>query len=67
MEIMLSIVGGYFMLGVLFAIPFALWGSKKIDPKARKGTWGFRVLLIPGSALFWPFLLKRWLNAGRPS
>ena len=66
MEIMLSIVGGYFTLGVLFAIPFALWGAKKIDPKAREGTWGFRVLLVPGSALFWPFLLKRWLNAGRP-
>lgn len=66
MEIILFIIGGYFTLGVLFAIPFALWGAEKIDPKAREGTWCFRVLLVPGSALFWPLLLKRWLNAAAP-
>lgn len=66
MEIMLSIVGGYFALGVLFAIPFALWGVKKIDPAAREGTWCFQVFLIPGSALFWLFLLRRWLKSTAP-
>ncbi len=66
MGIILSIAVAYFTLGVVFAIPFALWGAKKVDPMAREGNWRFKVLLIPGSTLFWPFLLKRWLNATAP-
>lgn len=66
MGIIVAIVVGYFILGGLFAIPFALWGAKKVDPMAREGTRCFKVLIVPGSALFWPFLLKRWLNATAP-
>ena len=66
MGIILSVIVGYITFGVLFIIPFALWGARKIDPMAREGTWCFKVLLAPGIALFWPFLLKRWLNATAP-
>ena len=27
------------------------------------GTWGFRLLILPGAAALWPLLLLRWLRA----
>ena len=53
-------LGGYLAGGFVFAIPFAFLGVKQIDPHAAHGSWGFRLLIIPGAVLFWPLLLKRW-------
>jgi len=50
----------YLMLGLLFAIFFVSKGLGKIDPTAKAGTLGFRLLLIPGTMAFWPLLAKRW-------
>ncbi|HEX3797670.1 MAG TPA: hypothetical protein VH413_03125 [Verrucomicrobiae bacterium] len=50
----------YLACGFLFAILFACAGVKKIDPHAARGSWGFRLLIIPGAAAFWPLLLRRW-------
>jgi len=58
----LILVGTYLACGLLFAIPFALTGVKKIDPQATHGSWGFRLLIIPGTMAFWPLLLKRWIS-----
>lgn len=52
----------YAGLGTVFAVPFAVRGAGRIDPSARGGTWGFRLLLLPGAAAFWPFLALRWLT-----
>ena len=57
----------YTGLGVLFAIPFVLRGAGVIDPAAKSGTRGFRLLIVPGSAALWPWLLTRWLRASRAS
>jgi hypothetical protein len=56
----LSILGIYLACGLVFAISFALFGAQKIDPHAAPGSWGFRVLLIPGAMAFWPLLIWRW-------
>ncbi len=58
----LILLGAYLACGLLFAIPFALVGVKKIDPHAAHGSWGFRVLVIPGAMAFWPMLLRRWVT-----
>lgn len=58
--VILIALGIYLALGLLFAIPFALVGVKKIDPHAAHGSWGFRLLIVPGAMAFWPLLLKRW-------
>ena len=55
-------LGVYLACGLVFAIPFAWGGVKKIDPHAAHGSWGFRLLIIPGAMAFWPLLLKRWLG-----
>lgn len=51
----------YAGLGVVFAVPFVVAGAGRVDPAARDGTWGFRVLIFPGAVALWPLLLKRWL------
>ena len=59
---MLSIASvGYLLVGLAFAIAFSLFGAKRIDPHALHGTWGFRLLIIPGAIVLWPLLARRWL------
>ncbi|MDE2985607.1 MAG: hypothetical protein OXU69_12950 [Gemmatimonadota bacterium] len=53
----------YGAAGVVFAVPFALKGAGAIDPAARGGTWGFRVLTFPGVVVLWPFMLVKWRRA----
>ena len=58
--IFLIVLGAYLACGLAFAIPFALAGARRIDPHAAQGSWGFRLLIIPGTLAFWPLLLRRW-------
>jgi hypothetical protein len=54
--------GAYLACGLAFAIPFMLFGVRRIDPHAAHGSWGFRVLIIPGTMALWPLLARRWLG-----
>jgi hypothetical protein len=58
--VLLILLGIYLGCGLVFAIPFVLIGVKKIDPHAAHGSWGFRLVVIPGTMAFWPLLLRRW-------
>ena len=60
--VFLFLLGAYLACGLVFALPFALVGVKKIDAHAAHGSWGFRLLVIPGTIAFWPLLLRRWLG-----
>jgi len=61
-ETLLSAAGIYLLCGLVFAIPFVLVGVAKIDPHAAHGSWGIRVLIIPGTMFLWPLLARRWLK-----
>lgn len=61
-EILLMGAGTYLLCGFLFAIPFVLTGVGKIDAQAAHGSWGFRVLIIPGTMFLWPWLARRWMK-----
>src|SRR5260221_14783122 len=63
--VFLILLGAYLTCGLVFAIPFALVGVKKIDPHAAHGSWGFRLLVIPGTIAFWPLLLRRWATGAK--
>ena len=56
------VAGAYLFVGLLFAVPFALRWVGQMDPVARRGTGGFRLLLIPGAMALWPSLLRRLLK-----
>ena len=57
---LLILFGVYLLCGLVFAVPFAFVGVGKIDPHAAHGTWGFRLLIVPGTILLWPLLARRW-------
>ena len=52
-------IGLYMAVGIVFAIWFAWRGANRVDPSAREGSWGFRLLILPGSAALWPLLMRR--------
>src|SRR5262249_32473730 len=58
----LMALGIYLVCGLVFAIPFAFFGAKRLDSHALHGSWGFRLLIIPGAMALWPLLLKRWMS-----
>ncbi len=58
-------LGVYAGLGLVFAVPFVLRGVGRIDPRARAGSRGFRLAILPGVVAFWPLLARRWA-AGSP-
>jgi len=64
-NIILIIITVYLLLGVLFVIPFLVTGISKVDEGAYGGTIGFKIIIMPGVIVFWPFLLRRWLKAGK--
>ena len=57
------VLGAYAAAGLLFAVAFAWRGAGVVDPAARKGTLGFRLLIVPGSAALWPVLAVKWMRA----
>ena len=59
----LLLLGGYFLWGFFFAVPFAFAGAQRIDPHAAGAGWGFRLMIIPGAVCVWPLLLLRWYRA----
>lgn len=63
---MLLIIIGWIVLfylcaGLLFAVLFVIAGVAEVDEGAKGSGWGFRLIIIPGCTLFWPFLLRKWI------
>jgi hypothetical protein len=59
-ESIVVLVGAYVAAGALFAAAFLTWGVSRIDPAARQGTPGFRLIILPGVVALWPLLLFKW-------
>jgi len=58
-NIFLSILGVYFLVGFLFGLYFIIKGAKKIDPLMRDTKKKVGFLLLPGIITTWPFLIGR--------
>ena len=66
LEPILAAVGIYLGAGALFGLAFSFGGgAARIDPAARGTRWPFKLMIVPGCAVFWPLLLKR-LILGTP-
>ncbi len=52
-------IGLYLAIGLVFALWFVWRGVDGIDPSATQGTWGFRLLILPGTVALWPVLVRR--------
>ena len=58
-------VAVYSALGIFFAIAFVAVGLPRVDHAATNAPWGFRVLIFPGAAALWPWMLVRWRRVTR--
>jgi hypothetical protein len=63
LNIFLSLAAIYLVAGFVFAIFFVVKGVEKIDEGARGASIGFRIIIIPGTMVFWPLLLKKWIHS----
>jgi hypothetical protein len=52
----------YAGLGLVFAVPFIWLGVQRLDSEAQGSSIGFRLLILPGVAAFWPMLVHRWMR-----
>jgi hypothetical protein len=55
-----TLLVAYALFGLVFAGFFVSLGVQKLDSEAKGSGIGFRLLIIPGVAAFWPMLLARW-------
>lgn len=54
----------YAAAGAVTALAFVTFGIAHALPAGTPVTPGARVLLLPGAALLWPYVLLRWVKAG---
>jgi hypothetical protein len=62
-------ISGFLMLylccGLFFGITFITVGVGQVDSAARGTSVLFRLLILPATVAFWPFLLAKWIKAVR--
>ncbi len=58
-----TIIGMYLMCGLVFSLAFISRGLKILDEGSHGAGIGFKLIIIPGCMVFWPVLLKKWMNA----
>jgi hypothetical protein len=54
----------YAAVGLAVAAIFVLRGVTRVTDPPRPASIGARLLIIPGAAVLWPYVLARWLRAG---
>jgi hypothetical protein len=55
----------YVIMGLCTAAAFSIFGVTRVLADAMTVTVGARILLLPGVAALWPYVLFRWLASGR--
>jgi hypothetical protein len=55
----------YVVAGLCTAAGFITVGVARVLPHPMTFTLGARILLFPGAAALWPYVLLRWLRARR--
>ncbi|MEP7256031.1 MAG: hypothetical protein ABI666_09650 [Ferruginibacter sp.] len=61
------IMGLYLLAGAVFAIFFLTKGITKMDSGAHGSSWGFRLIILPGTIVLWPVLFNRWMKVKKVS
>src|SRR5438309_1683859 len=61
-SILLIIVALYLIFGLLISFFFLVRGLSEIDEGTHGTGISFRLIILPGMIVFWPVLLKKWLQ-----
>jgi hypothetical protein len=57
-------LAAYAAVGVVAALAFAAFGVTRVQDAGV--SLPARILIVPGAAALWPYVLARWIKAGRP-
>jgi len=60
-ELFVYALEAYSTVGLLLAAVF-VFRVQRLDSEAQGTSIGFRLLITPGVAAFWPLFLSRWLR-----
>ncbi len=63
--VLLYALGLYALLGIVIAVAFVSFGVTQVLPYSM--SLGARILVLPGAAALWPYVLVRWLTSRRPA
>ena len=58
-------LAAYAAVGLVVALAFIAFGVTRLLPHSAPVSVGARILLIPGATVLWPYVMLRWINAGR--
>ena len=58
---LLVALGVYAAIGAVTALAFVTFGVTRVQPAAV--SLGARILLLPGAAALWPYVLLRWIRS----
>jgi hypothetical protein len=62
---LLEALAVYALIGAATALAFLIWGIARVLGPGESATLPARCLLFPGTLVFWPLILVRWLRALR--
>ena len=57
---LLNALALYAAVGVVTALAFVTFGVTRVQPASV--SLGARILILPGAAALWPYVLLRWLR-----
>ena len=57
--ILIDLLIVYFISGVMLAVWFSFYKVQKIYGGAKQVSWWFRLIIMPGTILLWPWVLRR--------
>ena len=57
---LLNALALYAAIGVVTALAFVTFGVTRVQPASV--SLGARILILPGAAALWPYVLLRWLR-----
>jgi hypothetical protein len=55
----------YGLAGAVIALAFVVHGVTRVLPEQVSMTPGARILIFPGAAALWPYVLLRWMKPAR--
>jgi hypothetical protein len=64
-EVFVALLEAYAVTGLLFACAFLTMGIAQVDPVSKDSGIGFKLIILPGLAVLWPVMLKRWIQRKR--
>jgi hypothetical protein len=58
---LLNALALYAAIGLVTALAFVAFGVTRVQPAPV--SLGARILILPGAAALWPYVLRRWIKA----